>query len=225
MYPQLKIELNKDFDKKICLEFLNTKMAGVNFGEGIIKIHPQLSIIKGKDVKSAKKIIDQYFDQFYLNNSKQIEETIKIVVSDWDKKNKSFFEACDKYFDSHPWPKGKYEAYLSIINCNPRFLEDKTFQFYWKHDKGVLSVIIHEILHFLFFDLLIKISPKVDTKSQKIWELSEVFNGLIMSEPEFIRITGNNKVKQYPNLINMQKQMSELWKENKTAGHFIKNML
>lgn len=225
MYPELRIMLNKDFDKKICLEFLNTEIAGVNFGDGIIKTHPQLSVINNLDIISAQKIIDQYFDQFYLKNSQQIEETIKTTISDWDKIKKSFFEACDKYFDNHPWPKGKYEAYLSIINCNPRFLEDKTFQFYWKYNEGTLNVIFHEMLHFLFFDLSTTIFSKTNIKSQKIWELSEVFNGLIMFEPEFIKITGNNKVEQYPNLINLQKQMDKVWKENKSAINFIRNML
>src|ERR1035437_1869498 len=207
MHPQLKILINKDFDKGICFDFLNTKAACIDFGEGIIQIHPQLSEALRKDEWSAKKLISKYFDQFYLEHQNELEQSKKDAENTWLKKQESFFRACDRYFDNHPWPEGKYEAYPSIINCNPRFLDDKTFQFYWQHPKGFLSVAVHEMLHFLFFELARKRIPGISPEDQKLWAISEVFNGLIMEEVDFIQIIDNQMPGQYPDLVKTQEEL------------------
>jgi hypothetical protein len=225
MYPHLKILLNKDFDKKTCFDFLNTKAAGIDFGDGIIQIHPKLSKTREMDELSAKNLISEYFDQFYLEHQDELEQTRKEAENTWLKKQESFFRACDRYFENHPWPEGKYEAYPSIINCNPRFLEDKTFQFYWHHPKGFLSVAVHEMLHFLFFDLARKPIPSINSEDQKLWAISEVFNGLIMEEVEFTQIIGTQKPEQYPDLIKTQEELRNTWDKNKKVKSFILSAL
>jgi hypothetical protein len=225
MYPHLKILLNNDFDKEICFDFLNTKTAGIDFGEGIIQIHPQLSEALKLDELSAKNLISKYFDQFYLEHQDELEQSKKEAENAWLKKHESFFRACDKYFENHPWPEGKYEAYPSIINCNPRFLANKTFQFYWQHPKGFLSVAVHEMLHFLFFDLAKKLIPRISPEDQKLWKISEVFNGLIMGEAEFTQIIDNQMPEQYPDLIKTQEELRGIWNKNKKAESFILSAL
>ena len=223
--PQLKILLNKDFDKKICFDFLNTKAAGIDFGGGIIQIHPHLSEALKMDELSAKDLISKYFDQFYLEHQDELAQVRKEAENVWIKKQESFFKACNVYFENHPWPEGKYEAYQSIINCNPRSLEDKTFQFYWQHPQGFSSVAAHEMLHFLFFDLAKKIIPGINPEDQKLWAISEVFNGLIMEEAEFTQIIGNQRPEQYPDLVRTQAELREVWNKNKKAKNFILSTL
>jgi hypothetical protein len=225
MYPHLKILLNKDFDKKICFDFLNIKAAGVDFGGGIIQMHPRLSEALIVDELEAKNLISKYFDQFYLEHQNELEQSKKEAENIWLKKQESFLKACDIFFDNHPWPEGKYEAYPSIINCNPRFLEDKTFQFYWCHPQGFLSVAVHEMLHFLFFDLVKKLIPSINSEDQKLWAISEVFNGLIMEEAEFTQITGVQKSAQYPDLVKTQEELREVWNKDKEAKGFILSTL
>jgi hypothetical protein len=225
MYPQLKILLNKDFDKEICFDFLNTKAAGIDFGEGIIQIHPQLSEALKLDELSAKNLISKYFDQYYLDHQDELEQARREAENTWLKKQESFFKACDKYFENHPWPEGRYEAYPAIINCNPRFLDDKTFQFYWQHPKGFLSVAVHEMLHFLFFDLAKSLIPDIDSENQKLWALSEVFNGLIMEEAEFTQIIDNQMPSQYPDLVKTQEELRGIWNKNKEVKSFILSTL
>ncbi|MBU0998364.1 hypothetical protein KJ570_02450, partial [Patescibacteria group bacterium] len=183
MSPRLVVKLNKDFDKAICDEFLNRSEAGVDFGVGIVKIHPKLlPAQKALEKQFPIKKIDKYFDAYYKTNDEELQESVKKAQTDWDKISEKFYKACDKYFDKHFWPKGKYEAYLSIIDCNPRFLHNKTFQVFWKHKKGFVFMAMHEMLHFLFFDLVEKLFPNININTQKMWEISEVFNGLIMQE-------------------------------------------
>jgi len=229
MYPQLKILLNKDLDKKCCFYFLNTKVAGVDLGGRIIQIHPQLSNAGKVDELSAKNLISKYFDKFYLEHQVELKQARKEAENAWIKNQTSFFKACDKYFKNHPWPEGKYEAYPSIIECNPRFLENKTFQFYWRYPwdypQWFLNTTAHEMLHFLFFDLVEKLVPNINSQNQKLWNISEVFNGLIMGEPEFIKITGVKIQNQYPDLIKTQEELRKVWNKNKDAKSFILSTL
>lgn len=221
MHPKLVVKLNKDFDKAICDKFLSRSEAGVDFGTGIVKIHPKLSPAQKALGKKSKEKISEYFETYYKTSDKELQESVKKAQTDWDKISEKFYNACDKYFVKHSWPKGIYEACLSIINCNPRFLHNKTFQVYWKHEKGFVCVAIHEMLHFQFFDSVEKLLPDVDIKSKNTWEVSEVFNGLIMQEPEFVEITGTKDPGQYPNLVNLQDQLKGVWGRNKKADKFI----
>lgn len=206
MNPRLKILLNKDFDKRICFDFLNTKAAGIDFGSGVIQLHPKLSEIREMSESSAKNLISKYFDEFYLEHQDGLEQSKKEAENIWLKKQEFFFKACDRYFEDHPWPEGKYETYPSITDCNPRFLENKTFQFYWQHRQGFSLVAVHEMLHFLFFDLAKKLIPSINSEDQKLWAISEVFNGLIMEEVDFVQITGIQKPGQYPDLVKTQEE-------------------
>jgi len=225
MYPKLKILINKGLDKQICFDFLNNKVAGVDFGGRIIQMHPQLSEALKMDESSAKNLISKYFDQFYLEHQDGLEQAKKEAENAWIKNQASFFKTCDKYFKNHPWPEGEYEAYPSIIECSPRFLENKTFQFIWRPSQIFVYTAVHEMLHFLFFDLAEKLVPSINSENQKLWDISEVFNGLIMGEAEFAKITGIEKPGQYPDLIKTQEELREVWNKNKEAKGFILSTL
>jgi hypothetical protein len=225
MYPQLKILINIDFDKQNCFAFLNTKAAGVDFGGRIIQMHPQLSEALKMDESSAKNLISKYFDQFYLEHQDELEQAKKEAENAWIKNQASFFKTCDKYFENHPWPEGEYEAYPSIIECSPRFLENKTFQFIWRPSQVFVYTAVHEMLHFLFFDLAEKLVPSINSENQKLWDISEVFNGLIMEEAEFVKITGIEKPGQYPDLVKTQEELRGIWNKNKDAKGFILSTL
>ena len=225
MYPKLKIQINKGLDKQICFDFLNNKAAGVDFGGRIIQMHPQLSEALKMDELSAKDLISKYFDQFYLEHQDELEQAKKEAENAWIKNQASFFKTCDKYFENHPWPEGEYEAYPSIIECSPRFLENKTFQFIWRPSQIFVYTAVHEMLHFLFFDLAEKLVPSINSENQKLWNMSEVFNGLIMEEVEFTKITGVQKPAQYPDLVKMQEELRGIWNKNKEAKGFILSTL
>ena len=92
----------------------------------------------------------------------------------------------------YPWPEGKYISYLSIFNCNPRFIETKEFQVSYKHPETTNYVCVHEMLLFIFYDYLKKNFSKEYKKldSKYIWKLSEIFNDVVLRLPEFVSITG-----------------------------------
>jgi len=53
---KLRFYLNKKVDEQMAEEFFNVRGGGIDFGKGIIKIHPQLKSIKAlKDTTQRKK--------------------------------------------------------------------------------------------------------------------------------------------------------------------------
>lgn len=224
MYPQLKVGTNKEFDKVMCLKFINRKKAGIDFGAGIIKVHPELTEVGGKDIDIQKDIVSKYFDNFYENNQNQIEQTRNRFVDDWRRIEPIFFKLCDKYFNKMSWPEGRYIGFLSIISCNPRFLEDKTFQVYWKNKKGFLPVAVHEMLHFLFYHSVTKYFPEADIKGEEIWKISEVFNILILKQPDFVEITNDPEPSAYPDLAELQQRLDPIWESAKNIETFLREV-
>jgi len=202
MQPHIKFKLNKELDKKIALLFLNVKAGGIDFSNCIIDVHPELKRIKKKNQVIQKKIIGNYFDTFYQKYKDYLRKRTKDFQKDWNKIEKKYFKTVARVFKNHLWPKGDYIGYLSIVNCNPRFIKNKTFQVFYFHPEGVVSVVAHELLHFIFYDYCLKnhakIFKKLNTDKGIFWDLAEIFNAVILSQPEFIKIHQIKRPLYYP---------------------------
>jgi hypothetical protein len=60
---QIKFRLNKELDKKMCLDFFDVKEGGIDFGQTIIETHPKLKLVKEIiNNEEKKKQISEYFD-------------------------------------------------------------------------------------------------------------------------------------------------------------------
>lgn len=218
--PSLKFRINKKLDKKIGLVFLEHKKAGFDFGKKIILLHPKLQKAVGSPKNQKEKMIGKYVGDFYAKNKKEILKTKEKFQKEWDQKAPRFFSLTDKIFNHHPWPQGKYLAFLSIFNCNPRFLETKTFQVFWKHKRGSVSVSTHEMLHFMFYDYLEKCFPQAKKiSSEKIWKLSEIINFFILNSSPFRQLIGR-KENLYPDLHSLANKLKPIWKESKNINDF-----
>ncbi len=225
MYPKLKVGINKEFDKIMCLKFLNKQKAGIDFGAGIIKVHTGLQGIENKPLDDQEKQISNYFEEFYQSNIIELEKTRDKFTDDWNKIESDFFKLCNKYFGNLSWPEGRYIGFLSIISCNPRFLDEKTFQVYWKNKKGFVPVAVHEMLHFLFYHILLVNFPSVDVNNEEVWKLSEIFNILILKQPDFVEVTNDPNPSQYPDLLGLQNKLDPVWQETKNANSFLQKSL
>ena len=62
------------------------------------------------------------------------------------------------------------------------YFEDKTFQIpiKYKNKKYVNAIIAHELLHFMFYDYLEKSITPINYPEETVWQLSELFNTLIL---------------------------------------------
>lgn len=220
--------MNKNLDKEICLKFLKKKKAGIDFGGGIIRLYPEVEKAKGLSRKKKQKVISEFVDDYYRTHEKGLEIVLKDFRSSWRNCEKKFYRQVDKIFKNHPWPEGKYICYLSIFNCNPRFLEDKTFQAFFQHPLGICHVAAHEMLHFMFYDYVGRKFPEAVAKAgseEKLWEISEIFNSLILSLPQFSKTTGVKKEKGYPAHAKLLPQYQKVWHDSKGVDQFLHTIL
>jgi len=198
----IRFYLNKDLDKYVAFQFLHEKAAGVDFGEKIQKDHPYLTIArKTKDALGKKRIVNAYFDVFYKKHRQELEKKLSLVRTMWRDKEKDFFDTTEALFDGFEFREGMYIAYLSIIDCNPRFLDSKTFQwFYQKNIEETVFTIAHELLHFIFFDFANKKLKKEITKisEERLWNLSEIFNAVVLKAEIYKNIINPKYVIPYP---------------------------
>ena len=223
----IKFELNKELDKQMAFIFISrtSKVGGIDFSKGVTNNHPELEEAKSKEESERKEIISKYFDKFYDEHSEELGNKVIESKKEWSKVESKFIEQINKIFKNPTLPEGKYIGYLSVINCNPRFLENKTFQFFYKHRDGSNMVTAHETLHFFFFDYSVKNHPDVFGKLDKgkgiFWMLSEVFNDVILSLPEFIEIHGKEEFISYPAHKEYVEYMKKLWTDNPDINNWL----
>jgi hypothetical protein len=207
-YPKIKFLLNKDLDKNMAIEFLSHNYhGGINFAQGILGPHPGI-----------KKSISNYIDDFYKKHKKYLIKNSLKFQKAWLEKTNKFFDATDKIFHHHPWPKGKYIGYISIFTCGPRFLDDKTFQIFYHHDKNhAVFSTAHEILHFLFYDYIEKKRKDVKNKltDNQLWRVSEIVNEVLL-DPKYLGKSLNlqKRYKGYPDFIPIANKIKKKLKNN-----------
>lgn len=201
----IKIDFNKKLDYEVYKDFYNFKTAGVNFGARIIKNHPNITI------KNYKKYIDEY----YTNKKDILEKNRKELVNLLNQKQNLFFEAIKNLFNMD-FSNDIYIGFISIFDCNPRYFETKSFQiFYKKTALEKLEVVFHESLHFAFFEYYDKfIKINLDKNSGKLWELSEIFNVIILNQKEFSDILKREEKLFYPDLANKLIVVKKVWNED-----------
>jgi len=226
MKLRVKFKLNKALDKKMALEFLNFKGGGIDFSRGILGIHPEIKILKNLTTKKKKQeLINAYFDKFYKKHNDYLQKQIVRFSTEWRMIESEFMNEVDRTFKKYPLPNGRYIAYLSIINCNPRFLNNKTFQIFYFHPQGVRYVTMHELLHFIFYDYAIKKFPKIfkktDTERGAFWDLAEIFNVIILSSPEFKRIHEQKNAPFYPEHEKYITRLAALWEKTRDVDRWL----
>ena len=87
---KLRFYLNKKLDKRMAEQFLDVRGGGIDFGEGIIKTHPQLRSIKSlKEIAQREKVIRVYFDNYYQIHRTAMLRKLKRVQDAWHKKNRN----------------------------------------------------------------------------------------------------------------------------------------
>ncbi len=217
--PKLKFKLDPKLDFEIAWNFYNNpKYGGVDFWEkGALQYHSELKVFGKKQRK--KFFLSNYVASLYKQHKNKFEYRKKEIEALYKKKEQQFFNETAKIFKNHPWPKGKYVAFLSIFDFCPRFLNDKTFfVFMYDNDKGILFTIFHEMLHFIFYDYCLVKYPSVfknlDMESGRFWEVSELFNAVIQQTPTLKKLHGSVNEIGYPRLKSKFKEAKKAWNGN-----------
>lgn len=193
---------NKILDEIMIDQFLNETGGGLDFGKFIVKMYPELKKARESvSLKNRQKTIHVFTKKYYSSHKKEIDKFTCILKNEWRKKENDFIKITKNLFGGYNFPEGKYIAYSSVVNCNPRFLDQKTFQFFYKKEVGdAIHTIAHELLHFMFFDFVNK-RLKKEVKSlseEQLWDLSEIFNVVVLKSSNYKNIIDKKFVKPYP---------------------------
>lgn len=220
---KIRFYKNQIFDEIMTDQFLDVKGGGIDFGKNILKEHPELKTVLSHPEK-RKKIIKDYFDEYYTEHQEGMDLKISAIKLAWQKKEKEYVSITEAYFNGFPFPKGKYIAYASIVNCNPRFLDQKTFQFFYKKpiSEGV-HTIAHELLHFIFFDFVNRQMKKEASKlsEDQLWDLSEIFNVVLLRSARYHNIVDAKRVLPYPDHKRYLPKFEKAYAHSKDAQKFI----
>lgn len=203
----ITIGKNKNLDESTYEDFHDFSTAGVDFGEIIGRNH------KGIEISNYKNYINNYYRKHASELEKVIYETNKVLAT----KCPDFFSAVERYFHKN-YGNRNYAGFVSIFNCNPRFVENQTFQVYYKKTLfDRLEVCFHEAMHFAFFDFCAEHSAQtreLDTNSGPFWELSEIVNVILLNKPEFQNVLDTEELLFYPALANKLKAVEKIWNAN-----------
>jgi len=208
--PKLKFQLNISLDIQTGTQFLSRSKAGIDFGAGIVKHYPELTIAQYKDHKEKGEIVREFVEKYYQTNKQELDEALIIMQNNWEEVEDNFYFVVDKIFEGFPWPPGQYVCYLSIFDCNPRFLDTKTFQVYYKSKIGTNHVVAHEMLHFIFYDYVEQKEKDLAERigKDRLWVLSEVFDKLAFEHPIFEKFKPKFQG-GYPEIKTLQDQLHD----------------
>ena len=141
-----------------------------------------------------------------------------------------FFNAVKDIF-KQDFSSKEYCGTLSIFDCNPRYLDKNVFQVYYKRsNQDKLRVIFHEVIHFIFFDYcranLGGIVNGMDQNQGKYWDLSEIFNVIILNQLAFQKIIKKQEKIFYPKHKEIYSIIEKKWQESDgNMEKFIKESL
>lgn len=205
----ITISLDKKLDEKVFCDFYDFSIAGVNFGEKIKQDHPNIT----------KDNYLTYIDNFYKENSLEMQNSLIKINKILLEKQDLFFDAVENLFKKD-FRDIKASGFLSIFDCNPRYLEEKSFQmFYKRNDMDKLEVVFHELLHFIFFDycdsFLKEETKDLDKNKGVLWELSEIFNVIVLNLPQFREILQGEECLFYSDLKEKLKTANSLWLDSR----------
>ena len=205
----MRIELNKKLDKEVYLSFFEAVVGGADFGKKIRDDHPHIT----------KENYIEYIDNFYLENKSKLGEILNDTKLCFDEIKDPLFSELQKYL-GRDFSKENYTCYPSIFNCNPRYLENKSFQVYYKRSHDMRKeVIAHELTHFAFYDFCHELGIKDD---KALWEFSEIFNVIFLNLPTMREAIGAEELLFYPDLKSKLEEIKKIWTKEQNTEKFIK---
>ncbi len=106
----------------------------------------------------------------------------------------------------------KVSCFVSVLDINAINEAERYFQVYYKaRNKKALQIIVHELSHFIFYDVYFKLFGNNPLNRQKLWDLSEIMAQIIQKEFNF----GESVYRQHKKIFPL---FQILWEENKSEG-------
>jgi len=221
----VKFKIDQQIDFNTAVFFLGKKKHGVTCGRDacVWAYHPPLRDLTKENLQE----IYNYVNKYYKENISMLKKVQSKFQRQWEKVENLFIKETVKLFDGFRFPDGKYIGYISIFNCNPRSLKDKTFQVFYEEESCV-RLTSHELMHFIFYSYtkskLTDLVKGLDTNKGLWWDVAEVFNNVILSLDKFKKVLQTDGDKRYPAHRRYMSKADELYKDSKNIEDYIKKL-
>jgi hypothetical protein len=207
MIPKVAIIPEKVENYKEMLEifFLSDTM----FKERSLAHYPELKKILAKSDNPGEDLI-LFFREFEKKNKNKILEASRSAKKYWDPLNNKIMKALE---DIHETKWGaNHKVFTARITLNPvcpRYLEYNAFDIFYKFNKKeIIDTFLHEISHFIFFEKLKEVYPKINPKEFEhphlIWKMSEMMPGIILRDEKIQDIYPNKDPSVYETIKKMK---------------------
>jgi hypothetical protein len=196
-YPEVKFK-PASFEHVINLinDFLNPKKEDWDWSNYILSRYPILNE-KLKDVKKIserKRITCDFFKQFILKNKRIMEKKASSFQKEWGKINDEYMKTLGLVLEID-WSR-KDKKITALVSPNPicpRYIRERIFDIYLLSSVDYMkATVMHEILHFLYFEKWKKIFPKTSEKEfdspYLTWKLSEMVPAIILLDKRIQKI-------------------------------------
>lgn len=221
-YPKIKFIFGLKADTDNAINFLGHRRTGQykRFVRWFLPDDLKYILNKKYSKKQKNEIIKSYTKKVYKEKRLEIANGVGKVISDWKRVEDGYYKLVDRIFKNYPWPKGDYRGFASIFWMYPRYIDQKIFFFPYTHriPRFANKVIVHEMLHFIFFDYIdkrygLKYYSKIKGRpGNYIWQVSEVFNNVMEAWPTYKKISGD-QARPYPGTEKMFARMKKQWSQ------------
>lgn len=210
MIPEIEFQTIKiEKELPILYHFLKKYRRHWDWSEIVYKHYPELKN-KIKDIpegKERRKTAYCFFQNFYENNLKIIEQKTILFQKEWNKVNNRIMKALSEVTECE-WNDKEIEAKVSLNPICPRFIKEREFNIFYKQTiENMKDTCTHESLHFLYFDKWKKVFPKMKEKEMNspylVWHLSEMVPGIILND-EKIQKNFKHKFRSYREYENLK---------------------
>lgn len=206
----------------------------------IFKIDPRLDLVGYEQIKSHIQDIDweafippknqeeaaEILEKYHNDNTEFLRDITKHTASLWHDKEQDFVRLASIYFSPSDFPNDTYTLYPTIWPLVARNPQEHTVAFPIRtNESDACAVIAHEFLHELFFHHVYNtFGNTVNLNSTALYDLSEVFNVLVLKDAEWQKEFPFN-VKPYTRHIALYTKLLPEWIQHKNIDEFLKTVL
>ncbi|MBI4918886.1 hypothetical protein HY837_03085 [archaeon] len=218
--PKITFKLNKEKDKENLRFFINYKSrSGTDSYEALVFDYPELKNLRDLPKEKQEKIINKFVEDKYKELSEELQLNLKEAIRIWKTIESYFFQEVQKLFN-HSWSRKEFTVYLTIFD---RFRYDLENGFFFvprnTKRRSITKVAMHELLHFMFFEYWKK-HFEGRLSEDKLWDLSEIFDVIILNKEPWIKFAGQ-KSQSYPAHEQKYKELNELFNKSKDLKEFL----
>ncbi len=202
-FPTVKFGVSSlEWDFKVLHDHLEKRReGGRSWGLLIYRAYPELAdALKGKE-----PVIDaehEFFSAVYARDKALFEGIAARFQSEWDRINADVMRALSEIVELE-WARGTYiSGYVSLIPFGPRNINERSFRvFYMAPTENMKATVIHESLHFIYFEKWKSVFPETDEREfngpHLVWQLSEMVTEVILNDARLQKVFAN-RFQTYP---------------------------